>query len=72
VILCSLTPGINVLDMEYSRPIRFHSSAARPLILLSPINVILFTGLVHFTLCTVFFLRVWFMLHCVSGVRFDM
>jgi hypothetical protein len=72
VILCSLAPGIKVLDMEYSHPIRFRSSAARPLIWLSPINVIFFTGLVCFTLCTIFFLRVWFMLFYVSGVRFDM
>jgi hypothetical protein len=44
VILCSLAPGIKVLDMEYSRPIRFHSSTARPLIWLSPINVIFYVG----------------------------
>jgi hypothetical protein len=55
VILSSLAPGIKVLDMEYSHPVRFRCSAARPLMWLSPINVIFFKGLIHVILFTVFF-----------------
>ena len=71
VILSSPAPGIKVLDMKYSRPMRFLSSVASPLIWLSPISVIFFEGFTRVTLFTAFCFRVWSLLLCISGVRFS-
>jgi len=67
VILCNPAPGIMVLDMEYSRPIRILSSVVRPFRWLSPISKIFFKGLIRVTLLAILFLGVLFILLFISG-----